>query len=67
MLLPDLLGDIIYWILLIVFSVYLLNSLFVLIESILEIMKEKSTQAHLVDFFEFTLRITISVLVGLWF
>lgn len=67
LILPDLLGDIIYWILLIVFSVYLLNSLFVLIESILEIMKEKSTQAHLVDFFEFTLRITISVLVGLWF
>lgn len=67
LILPDLLVDIIYWILLIVFSVYLLNSLFVLIESILEIMKEKSTQAHLVDFFEFTLRITISVLVGLWF
>lgn len=67
LILPDLLDDIIYWILLIVFSVYLLNSLFVIIESILEIMKEKSTQAHLVDFFEFTLRITISVLVGLWF
>ncbi len=67
LILPDLLGDIIYWILLIVFSVYLLNSLFVLIESILEIMKEKSTQTHLVDFFEFTLRITISVLIGLWF
>jgi len=67
LILPDLLDDIIYWILLIVFSLYLLNSLFVLIESILEIMKEKSTQAHLVDFFEFTLRITISVLIGLWF
>ena len=67
LILPDLLDDVIYWILLIVFSVYLLSSLFVLIESILEIMKEKSTQAHLVDFFEFTLRITISVLVGLWF
>lgn len=65
--LPELLTDIIYWTLLIVFSIYLLNSLFVLMESIMEVMKEKSTHAHLIDFFEFTLRITISILVGLWF
>ena len=65
--LPELLTEIIYWTLLIVFSIYLLNSLFVLMESIMEVMKEKSTHAHLIDFFEFTLRITILILVGLWF
>ena len=51
--LPELLTEIIYWTLLIVFSIYLLNSLFVLMESIMEVMKEKSTHAHLIDFFEF--------------
>jgi len=64
--LPELMINMIYWIFLLTFSLYLLYSLFGFIEILGNIVKNKTKQAHMVDFLEFTLRILITIIVVLW-
>ena len=64
--LPELMINMIYWIFLLTFSLYLLYSLFEFIEILGKIVKNKTKQAHMVDFLEFTLRILITIIVVLW-